>query len=99
MSIPLIGLTWVGASLVFGAPLMYPLMAGYLLGIVIYDELHYHLHSRRPGTRIGVWLRRIHMLHHFRHPDSHFGVSGPYWDYVFGTALKRSDDPGIRTLT
>jgi dihydroceramide fatty acyl 2-hydroxylase len=88
MSIPVIGLTWVGASWVFGAPLKYPPMAGYLLGMVIYDELHYHLHCRRPGTRIGVWLRRIHMLHHFRHPESHFGVSAPYWDYLFGTGAR-----------
>lgn len=100
MSIPVIGLTWVGASLVFGAPLKYPLMAGYLLGIVIYDELHYHLHCRRPGTRIGVWLRRIHMLHHFRDPESHFGVSAPYWDYVFGTARRKTGGPaGLGTPT
>jgi dihydroceramide fatty acyl 2-hydroxylase len=99
MSMPLIGLTWIGASWVFGAPLKYPLMAGYLLGIVIYDELHYHLHCRRPGTRIGVWLRRIHMLHHFRYPQQHFGVSGPYWDYIFGTARRNTGDPGRGTAT
>ncbi len=99
MSIPLIGLTWVGASLTFGGPLKYPLMAGYLLGIVIYDEIHYHLHCRRPGTRIGVWLRKIHMLHHFRHLESHFGVSAPYWDYLFGTAYRKRDYRGLGKST
>jgi sterol desaturase/sphingolipid hydroxylase (fatty acid hydroxylase superfamily) len=99
MSIPLVTLTWIGASLLFGAPLKYPLMAGYMLGMVIYDELHYHLHCRRPGTQIGVWLRRIHMLHHFRHPESHFGVSAPYWDYIFGTVQRRREDRGLERPT
>lgn len=25
------------------------------------------------------------MLHHFRDPESYFGVSAPYWDAIFGT--------------
>jgi dihydroceramide fatty acyl 2-hydroxylase len=99
MSLPVIGLTWAAASFLFGAPLKYPVMAGYLLGIVIYDALHYHLHCRRPKTAVGVWLRRIHMLHHFRYPHHHFGVSGPYWDYIFGTARRKTGDAGRGTAT
>ena len=31
-------------------------------------------------------LRRLHMLHHFRDPERGFGVSAPWWDYIFKTA-------------
>jgi dihydroceramide fatty acyl 2-hydroxylase len=86
MSAPIVALAWVVISLVFGAPLKFPVMAGFLMGYVIYDELHYHLHNRRPRTRLGAWLRWAHMVHHFRDPERGFGVSAPYWDYVFGTA-------------
>jgi len=86
MSAPLGALVWVVISLVFGAPLKFPVMAGFLIGYVVYDELHYHLHNRRPRTQLGAWLRRAHMAHHFRDSERGFGISAPYWDYVFGTA-------------
>jgi len=28
------------------------------------------------------------MLHHFRDPERGFGVSAPWWDYVFKTAFE-----------
>ena len=34
-------------------------------------------------------LRRLHLMHHFRDHDKGFGVSAPYWDFVFGTAERR----------
>jgi sterol desaturase/sphingolipid hydroxylase (fatty acid hydroxylase superfamily) len=32
-------------------------------------------------------------VHHFRDPESYYGVSAPYWDTVFGT---RCEPPAQR---
>jgi dihydroceramide fatty acyl 2-hydroxylase len=31
------------------------------------------------------YLRQHHLTHHYRMPESRFGVSSPLWDRVFGT--------------
>jgi sterol desaturase/sphingolipid hydroxylase (fatty acid hydroxylase superfamily) len=59
--------------------------AGFLGGYLIYDEVHYHLHHHTPRTRMGKWLRELHMRHHFQDDERGFGISAPYWDRVFGT--------------
>jgi len=59
--------------------------AGFVLGYVIYDELHWYVHAHQPTSRFGRWLRREHFLHHFKDSGSRFGVSCPWLDYVFGT--------------
>jgi dihydroceramide fatty acyl 2-hydroxylase len=73
-------------ALVFGFPLTWPVLAGFTTGYLAYDMVHYHVHHREPTTRFGRMLRRVHMLHHFRDHDRGFGVSAPWWDYVFGTS-------------
>ncbi len=73
-------------ALLFGFPLTWPVLAGFIAGYVAYDMVHYHVHHREPKTRFGRTLRRVHMLHHFRDHDRGFGVSAPWWDYVFGTS-------------
>jgi dihydroceramide fatty acyl 2-hydroxylase len=63
--------------------------AGFLLGYLVYDMTHYHLHHHTPKTRFGRRLREQHMRHHFQDHESGFGVSSPAWDYVFGTKPSR----------
>ena len=62
-----------------------PTFAGFVAGYVVYDTLHYHLHHGNPRTAAGRFLKRAHMLHHFRDPHTWYGVSAPWWDFVFGT--------------
>jgi dihydroceramide fatty acyl 2-hydroxylase len=50
---------------------------------------HYHVHHHRPTSRLGKLMRELHMRHHFQDDTRGFGVSAPFWDYVFGTPLKR----------
>jgi len=64
-------------------------LAGFLAGYVAYDMVHYHVHHAEPRTAFGRYLRRSHMLHHFRDPTRGFGVSAPWLDTVFGTAWNR----------
>ena len=60
-------------------------MTGFLAGYLAYDMLHFHMHNRLPRSPLTRKLRSRHMLHHFRHAGSYYGVSAPWWDHVFGT--------------
>lgn len=98
MSVPMIVIAWFVATLLFGVDFRLPAMAGFIIGYVIYDEIHFHIHHRPPRTKIEATLRRLHMLHHFRDPDRGYGVSAPWWDTIFGTAYTKSDKPGSKAL-
>ena len=75
--------------LVFGNPVFLLVSAGFLGGYLAYDMTHYALHHHVPRTRAGRWLRELHMRHHFQDADAGYGISAPYWDWVFGTPLRR----------
>lgn len=62
-----------------------PLVSGFILGYLIYDLTHYATHHFPMRRGVFKFLRRYHMLHHFKTPDQRFGVSSPLWDVVFGT--------------
>jgi 4-hydroxysphinganine ceramide fatty acyl 2-hydroxylase len=62
-----------------------PLFAGILGGYLVYDLLHYAFHRGALPGRLARYLRQHHLTHHYRMPESRFGVSTPLWDRVFGT--------------
>jgi sterol desaturase/sphingolipid hydroxylase (fatty acid hydroxylase superfamily) len=73
-------------SSLLGAPQWVdPLFAGFILGYLAYDMIHYATHHFRMRSTIGRYLKRHHMRHHYKTPNQRFGVSSPLWDYVFGT--------------
>jgi len=76
--------------LVLGGTVAPAFGAGFLVGYLIYDMTHYHVHHHTPRTRAGRRLREAHMRHHFQDDTRGFGVSAPWWDHVFGTAPKRA---------
>lgn len=86
LSGPIMIVAFAVTTLLFGAIWRYPVLAGFVLGYVTYDMVHYYTHHATPTTKLGLTLRRLHLLHHFRDHEKSFGVSAPYWDYVFGTA-------------
>ncbi len=89
VSVPLAALfVWV-FSAVLGTPAFMPFGAGFLAGYLLYDMIHYHLHHHTPRTAAGRLLRELHMRHHFQDHERGYGISAPYWDLVFGTALRR----------
>ncbi len=61
------------------------LFAGFVLGYVIYDTVHWYTHVGAPRSRALKFLRREHLVHHFRASGTRFGVSCPWWDVVFRT--------------
>jgi sterol desaturase/sphingolipid hydroxylase (fatty acid hydroxylase superfamily) len=84
VSLPILGLLYLIARVLTGGfgP---PLFAGFMHGYLTYDLVHYYVHRGRVPGRIGRYLRRYHMIHHYAKPDGHFGVSSPLWDLVFRT--------------
>jgi dihydroceramide fatty acyl 2-hydroxylase len=89
-AIPL-GLLFFGLFvLVLGTPVAWAFAAGFYLGYVIYDTVHFALHHVTPKGRIGRRLRELHMRHHFEDHERGFGVSAPWWDIVFNTRPRRS---------
>ena len=88
-SIPLALLFFGGFVLALGTPTRLGVAAGFYLGYVIYDTLHFALHHTRPKSRLGRRLRELHMRHHFEDHERGFGVSAPWWDIVFNTRPRR----------
>ena len=90
VSIPLALGFWTLFVLVLGTPWANVFTAGFLAGYLMYDMTHYHVHHHRPRTRLGKLVRELHMRHHFQDDTKGFGVSAPFWDYVFGTPQRRA---------
>jgi dihydroceramide fatty acyl 2-hydroxylase len=59
--------------------------AGMVGGYIWYDLTHYYLHHAAPTTRLGKWLRKYHLVHHFQTPEVRYGITTPLWDHIFGT--------------
>jgi sterol desaturase/sphingolipid hydroxylase (fatty acid hydroxylase superfamily) len=92
-SIPLAVLVIAAMWLIAGSVHAPAVAAGFLVGYLIYDEMHYALHHHVPKSRLGKKLRELHMRHHFQDDERGFGISAPYWDRVFGTYPNR-ERPG-----
>jgi dihydroceramide fatty acyl 2-hydroxylase len=94
MSIPIMTAAFAIWRLTLGPAIALPALAGFLVGYLIYDALHFYLHHAHPRTVIGRDLRRRHMHHHFRDDASWFGVSAPWWDAIFATRPAHIPDNG-----
>jgi dihydroceramide fatty acyl 2-hydroxylase len=90
VSVPLAAAFYGLFVLVMGVHSAELFAAGFLGGYLTYDMTHYHVHHHRPTTRVGKLLRELHMRHHFQDDTRGFGVSAPFWDYVFGTPQRRT---------
>lgn len=89
-SIPLALLFFGLFVAVLGTTDAFGFAAGFYLGYVVYDTVHFALHHARPKSRVGRRLRELHMRHHFEDHERGFGVSAPWWDIVFNTRPRRS---------
>ena len=62
-----------------------PLMSGFLAGYLAYDLIHYATHHFPMRSGYAKYIKRYHMQHHYKDPNTRFGVSSPIWDWVFRT--------------
>ena len=90
LSIPLAllfyGLFYFVIGQLLGAPQwVAPMFAGFIVGYLIYDMMHYATHHFPMRSGYLKYIKRYHMAHHFKAPDALYGVSSPVWDRVFRT--------------
>lgn len=62
--------------------------AGFFIGYLAYDMLHYATHHSRSKNRFFKKLKEHHMLHHHKHPNKGFGVTSDFWDMAFRTKFE-----------
>jgi sterol desaturase/sphingolipid hydroxylase (fatty acid hydroxylase superfamily) len=63
-----------------------PLTAGFMVGYLAYDLTHYATHHFPMRSGYAKYIKRYHMAHHYKSPNTRYGVSSPIWDFVFRTA-------------
>ncbi|MBI1866878.1 MAG: sterol desaturase family protein [Methylocystis sp.] len=98
LSGPIILIALTIIRLLFGASFSYPVLAGYISAYVLYDWVHYWTHYGQPKSQFGLFVRRLHMLHHFRDATKGFGIHAFWWDYVFGTNYAKDQKPGTQAV-
>jgi sterol desaturase/sphingolipid hydroxylase (fatty acid hydroxylase superfamily) len=76
---------WGIFTLLLGTTYVRPFFAGFLVGYLCYDYIHYAVHFWPVRSRVLLALKKNHMRHHFVTPDKRFGVSNMFWDHVFRT--------------
>ncbi|MGA4719947.1 sterol desaturase family protein [Fictibacillus nanhaiensis] len=60
--------------------------SGLLVMFFIYEWKHYVAHRPlKPKTRFGRWIKKTHILHHYKNENYWYGVSTPFIDVIFGT--------------
>ena len=85
LSIPL-ALLFLGLFvIVLGTPLAWAVAAGFYLGYVIYDSLHFALHHTHPKGESAAGSASCTCATTSRTTRRGFGVSAPWWDIVFNT--------------
>lgn len=84
-SVPLAILFWWGLSTLLPLTWFYPFFAGLVLGYLSYDMIHYSVHHLPMKNSIAKRLKAHHLRHHFKNPNREYGVSSPFWDWVFRT--------------
>ncbi|NUQ26406.1 MAG: sterol desaturase family protein [Saprospiraceae bacterium] len=64
-------------------------LAGFMVGYALYLVIHYSVHIFRPPNNFVKYLWVNHAIHHYSEEGVMFGVSSPFWDYVYGTIPKK----------
>jgi 4-hydroxysphinganine ceramide fatty acyl 2-hydroxylase len=85
VSVPLAILVFLLFRVLLGPAWSLPFFAGFLVGYLVYDMTHYHIHHHRSENKVSLAVRRYHYRHHFQQSDRGFGVTSPFWDNVFRT--------------
>ncbi|WP_020600436.1 sterol desaturase family protein [Spirosoma panaciterrae] len=66
----------------------YAFFPGFLVGYSGYLATHFIVHAYAPPKNVFKQLWINHSVHHYKNPESNYGVSSPIWDYIFGSFQK-----------
>ncbi|MBS8263167.1 fatty acid hydroxylase family protein [Mesobacillus boroniphilus] len=65
---------------------------GLMSMLLVYEWKHYVAHRPiKPKTKFGRWVKKVHILHHYKNENFWYGVSTPFADYLFGTFRNEKD--------
>ncbi|MCS5490199.1 sterol desaturase family protein [Algoriphagus limi] len=65
--------------------LAYGFFPGFISGYALYLLVHYWIHTRKPPKNSLKVLWRNHHIHHHVNENKAYGVTTPFWDWVFRT--------------
>jgi sterol desaturase/sphingolipid hydroxylase (fatty acid hydroxylase superfamily) len=82
---------WAMFSVIFPVHYLGVIMAFFMVGYLCYDYIHYATHHFAMTSKVGKYLRKYHLQHHYSGEHSKYGVSNPLWDYVFKTTTGPKD--------
>ncbi len=88
VSIPLAFLFYQLFSLLLPSYWSNIFFAGFILGYIIYDMMHYAIHHSKINNKYWRTIQKNHMNHHFKNPKLGYGVSSDLWDRIIGTTFK-----------
>jgi sterol desaturase/sphingolipid hydroxylase (fatty acid hydroxylase superfamily) len=96
LSITISTLLLLGLRVVLG-DLVFSFLPGFLVGYAYYLSVHYIVHVYQPPKNIfkALWIN--HSVHHYKHGEYVFGVSSPFWDYVYGTMRDKQGKDLVHT--
>ena len=69
--------------------LAFSFLPGFVVGYSGYLSIHYMIHMYQPPKNFFKTLWINHGIHHYKNGDVVFGVSSPFWDYVYGTMKEK----------
>lgn len=75
----------IGAMVLFRAPIIYAF--SFTAMYLFYEWTHYSFHRYPPKTKWGAKMRKHHFAHHYMNANKNFGVTLPWFDHVFNSAL------------
>ena len=65
--------------------LAFAFFPGFIVAYAAYLAIHYMVHAFPPPNNLFKILWVNHSIHHYKDGEWVFGVSSPFWDYVYGT--------------
>lgn len=80
----------IGAIIVYFITTDFVITNSFLTGLIIfflfYEWKHYVAHRPiKPLSPWGKWMKKHHLLHHFKNENYWFGVTTPTYDFLLGT--------------
>lgn len=66
-------------------------MLGAVVAYALYEIVHHECHARVHTRGPLVYLQAFHLRHHQRNWRRNFGVTNPFWDWLFGTLAHAGD--------
>lgn len=83
LTLPFSLLSLIPVYFIFGSSGLGWYYLGLISGLTLYEFMHYAAHHLKINNRYFKFMKRYHLKHHFKSPNSNFMVSNPLFDYIF----------------